>query len=147
MKIILREPISDLGSEGEVVDVALGYARNYLLPKGLAYPATEKFLRQFDEERERVRAKAEQARVAAQEVAERLQGFSVTLPVKASEEGTLFGSVSTGDITEKLEGEGFPVERKAVRLSQPLKELGIYDVQVELYPGVEAEIKVWVVKE
>jgi len=146
-EIILQRDVENLGEAGEVVEVRPGYARNYLLPQGLAVPATEGKLRQIREERMREREAAEQEREAARELADRLQGLSLTFEMLAGEAGQLFGSVSAQDISERLGEQGLDVDRKAILLEEPIKELGVYSVEVDLHAEVRPTVKVWVVAE
>lgn len=146
-EIILQEDVENLGATGEVVDVKPGYARNYLLPQGLALPATEGNLKRIHEERRREQRAEERVREAAEEKASKLSGRSITFHERAGEGGQLFGSVTAADICEQLETEGVPVDRTDVLLEEPIKELGVYSVAVDLHEDVQPEVKVWVVAE
>jgi large subunit ribosomal protein L9 len=147
MNVILREDVEKLGAAGEMVTVKDGYARNYLLPRGLAYPATEGNKKRLEaEQKSRVRrADAEVAR--AGEVAARLEAVSLSFTMKAGEGDKLFGSVTSHDIAERLKSEGYDIDKKAIELAEPIKALGVYKVPVRLHPDVKPEIRVWVVKE
>lgn len=147
VEVILRRRVGNLGDVGDVVDVKAGYARNYLLPQGLAYHATEENRRRLEEERDRALAEEARARERAETLAGRLEGESITFSMRAAEEGKLYGSVSPRDIASQLEEQGFPVEARQVRLVEPIKALGVYAVPVQLHPDVESSIKVWVIKE
>jgi len=147
MDVILRADVEKLGAAGEVVSVKDGYARNYLLPRGLAYPATDGNKRRLEAE-QKSRARRADAEVAkAGEVATRLETVSLSFSMKAGEGDKLFGSVTTHDIAERLKAEGFEVDKKAIDLPEPIKALGVYKVPVRLHPDVKPEIRVWVVKE
>lgn len=146
-ELILREDVENLGSAGDVVDVAPGYARNYLLPQGLALEASEGNLKRLEEERRRARRAEEREIAAAEELAAELEGRALTFNVRAGEEGTLFGSVTAADIVEKLAGEGIDVDRRRIELEEPIKELGVYRVTVDVHEEVRPELKVWVVAE
>lgn len=147
MDVILRENVDKLGAAGEVVSVKDGYARNYLLPRGLAYPATEGNKHRLEAE-SKSRARRADAEVAkAGEVAVRLEAVSLSFTMKAGEGDKLFGSVTTHDIAERLKAEGFDVDKKTVELAEPIKALGVYKVPVRLHPDVKPEVRVWVVKE
>jgi len=147
MDVILRENVDKLGAAGEVVSVKDGYARNYLLPRGLAYPATEGNKHRLEAE-SKSRARRADAEVAkASEVAARLEAVSLSFTMKAGEGDKLFGSVTTHDIAERLKAEGFDVDKKTVALAEPIKALGVYKVPVRLHPDVKPEVRVWVVKE
>lgn len=147
VELILREDVEDLGTAGEVVDVKPGYARNYLLPQGLAYRATEGNLRRLQEERSREERAAQRVRDKAAELSSRLDGQSVSFSVRAGEDGQLFGSVTASDVAERLQEKGLDVERQSVELEEPIKQLGVYTVPIDLHAEVRPEIKVWVVSE
>jgi len=139
--------VADLGSEGDVVAVADGYARNYLLPRKLAAPVTEATRRRLA----RIRAEREEARRKAVESAgalsKKLTGVSCTIAVKTSEDDKLYGSVSAADIVEALKEQGIELDRHALVMESPIKELGIFEIPVRLDPEVETALKVWVVEE
>ncbi|MCD6521547.1 50S ribosomal protein L9 [Candidatus Calescamantes bacterium] len=146
MKVILRENISKLGRIGDVVDVKPGYARNYLFPRGLALPATEGNLKKVEEEKRIREKKEEKIKEEARNLARKLQKKSITIPVQVGEEEQLFGSVTAQDIANALVQEGFPIDKKHVVLEEPIKALGIYNVEIKLHPEVSTTIRVWVVK-
>lgn len=147
MKIILRSNIEQLGNIGEVVNVAPGYARNYLIPQDKAYLATKGNLKRIEFDKKKANHLAEQETAAARKLAEKMKDISLTFTVKVSEEEQLYGSVSTTDIAAEMAKLGHDIERKRVLLDEPLKQLGVYTVGIRLHPEVETEIKVWVVKE
>jgi len=143
MKIVLTADVPKLGRRGQVVTVADGYARNYLLPKGLALEATPANLRRFEGEEKAAARRREREAAEARAVAERLEGVGLTIPAKAGEEGRLFGSVTAKDIAEKLEeASGVKVHRKSIELEEPLKSTGEYKVVVKLGPDITREITV-----
>lgn len=145
-EVLLMADVADLGSEGDVVKVSEGYARNYLLPRKLVAPvtaATRKRLEKIQKEREVVR-KAELE--AAKEMATKLEKVSCTIPVKAKDE-KLYGSVTVNDIADALKANGVQMDKQKILLAEPIKELGVFDVKVRLHADVEATIKVWVVEE
>ena len=147
MDVILREDVEKLGQAGQVVSVKDGYARNFLLPRGLAYPATDGNRRRLDAE-QRLRARKVEAEVSsARDVAAKLETVSLSFSMKAGEGDKLFGSVTASDIAERLEAEGVKVDRKHIELEEPIKALGVYKVPVRLHADVKPEIRVWVVKE
>ena len=147
MKIILMEDVPTLGRRGEVREVATGYARNYLLPKRLAVPATPANLQNLEHlTRHRERAEA-RARDEAQATAARIAGLALTVTTRASEDGRLYGSVSAQDVVEFLERQRIPVEKRRVLLEEPIKAVGEYRVPVRLHPEVTAELQVSVVRE
>lgn len=148
VKVILRQDLPKLGSAGDVVTVRPGYARNYLLPRGLAYEATERNLRILEEEKRRAEARARREYLEARRRAAQLEGVSLTFQARAGEESRLFGAITAGDIAKRLNEQGidFEVDRRQVELEEPIKALGVYSVPIRLHPDVRPEIKVWVVK-
>ncbi len=147
MDVILREAVENLGNPGDIVTVKDGYARNFLLPRGLAYQATDANRKKLDAERAR-RHKKQAAEVAgAGEIATRLEQVSITFTMKAGEGDKLFGSVTASDVAERLRAEGFSIDKKQVELAEPFKALGVYKVPVRLHPEVRPEVRVWVVRE
>ncbi|HXY68833.1 MAG TPA: 50S ribosomal protein L9 [Gemmatimonadales bacterium] len=147
MDVILREDVDKLGRTGEVVTVKDGYARNFLLPRGLAYPATDGNRRRLEAERKQQDRRVAAEVAGARDVAARLEAVSLSFSMKAGEGDKLFGSVTAGDIAERLAAEGLAVDRKAIELEEPIKALGVYKVPVRLHADVKPEIRVWVVKE
>jgi large subunit ribosomal protein L9 len=147
MDVILREDVEKLGHAGEVVTVKDGYARNFLLPRGLAYLATDGNRRRLDEEQRQRDRRAAAEVSGARGVAAKLEAVSLSFTMKAGEGDKLFGSVTAGDIAERLQAEGLQVDRKAVELEEPIKALGVYKVPIRLHADVKPEIRVWVVKE
>jgi large subunit ribosomal protein L9 len=147
MEIILRQGVENLGKPGDVVKVKAGYARNYLLPHGLAYEATPGNLKRIQQERERLDAAENERRNAAQGVAERLEQVSLTFSARVGEEGKLFGSVTASDIAAQLEAQGFHLEKRQIDLHEPIKALGVYRVPIRLHADVKPEVRVWVIKQ
>jgi large subunit ribosomal protein L9 len=147
MKIILREDIDNLGRRGDVVSVAAGYGRNFLLPKGKAYPFTPGNSRKVEAERHVLRVREAREKEEAEALAQKLSEISTTIVRKVGEQETLYGSVTNADVGEALEKEGFSIDRRRIVLEEPIKTVGIYTVPVRLHPEVTAEVKVWVVKE
>jgi len=147
MQVILRQQQDKLGEEGEVVTVKPGFARNYLIPRGIAYEATDANLRRIQMEKERAAKRAADEFGEARAEAKRLSGVSLTFNVRAGEEGRLFGSITTQDIADRLAEEGISIDRKKIELEEPLKALGVYSVPVHLHTEVRPELKVWVIKE
>ena len=147
MEVILREDVEKLGSRGQLVKVAPGYARNFLLPKRLAVAATEANKKIVEQERQAaLRREAKEAN-EAQELAKLLAPVSVTIMQKAGENDQLFGSVTSADIAAKLEEQKFHIERKKIVLHDPIKQLGEHTVTLKLHREVSVDIKVNVVKE
>jgi len=147
MEIILRQAVENLGKTGDVVKVKSGYARNYLLPHGLAYEATPGNLKRIQQERDRLEAAENERRTAAQTQAERLDAVSLTFSARVGEEGKLFGSVTAADIQQQLESQGFHIERRQIDLHEPIKALGVYRVPIRLHADVKPEVRVWVIKQ
>lgn len=146
-QLILRTDVADLGRAGEVVEVKPGYARNYLIPQGLAYSASEGSVRRLEGERQQAQLSVDRQKSRAEGLAADLEGRSVSFKVKAGEEGKLFGSVTTGDIAEQLASEGVTIDRRDIMLEEPIKELGVFRVPVRLHADVRPELTVWVVAE
>ncbi len=147
MKIVLRKDIETLGKIGEVVVVKDGYARNYLLPINLAFPATPNFFRVFEEEKKQLVKSTDKKRKTAEELALKLNTVSVTIPVKVGEEDKIFGSVTSQMISNALTEKGFTIEKNKISLDEQIKALGIFEVKINLFPEVNGVIKVWVVRE
>jgi large subunit ribosomal protein L9 len=146
-EVFLMADVANLGSEGEVVTVADGYARNYLLPKQLAAPVTEATRRRLVKlQGERVAAKLE-ATADARKQAKKLEGVSVTIAVKTVEGEKLYGSVGEVEIAAALKQQGFDIDRSQIGLSETIKELGVFEVIIKLQPEVDATIKAWIVEE
>ena len=147
MEVILREDVEKLGTRGQLVKVAPGYARNFLLPNRMAVPATEANKKIVEQERQaHLRKEAKLASEAA-DLAKLIGSVSVTISQKAGENDQLFGSVTTKDIVEALEKQGYTIERRKIALEEPIKTLGEFKVPVKLHREVTAEITVNVVKE
>ncbi|MCB0258674.1 MAG: 50S ribosomal protein L9 [Calditrichaeota bacterium] len=147
MKIILRQDYENLGNAGDVVKVKPGFARNYLLPKKIAYPAQPNYLRMIEEEKRQKEQRQRKEKKLAEAVAEKLSAVSVTISASVGEEDKMFGSVTSQDIADELAKQGYEIDRRKIVLEEPIKALGIYQVPIKLYSGVEANVKVWVVKE
>lgn len=147
MKLILQEDVKNLGKMGDVVNVAEGYARNFLIPKKLGVEANVKSIKALEHEKRKVEDKAKKIRNDAQGLAERLSGTALTLSAKAGEEEKLFGSITSMDIAEALKKEGFDIERKKILLDEPIKRLGTYSVGVKIHHDVTAQVQVNVIAE
>ncbi|HEY6222313.1 MAG TPA: 50S ribosomal protein L9 [Gemmatimonadales bacterium] len=147
MEIILREAVPHLGSAGDVVKVKDGYARNFLLPKGLAYPATEGNKKRIAFEAERIAKQRATEKQAAESEAARLAGLSLTFPMKVGEEDKLYGSVTAGDVQRRLEEQGIHVDKRKVDLPEPIRSLGEFKVGIKLHAEVRPEITIVVVQE
>ena len=147
MEVILRQAVEKLGNPGDVVSVSNGYARNFLLPRGVAYEATEGNKKRIAQEKARLEAAETTRRESAQDFAKRLEEVSITFAARVGEEGKLFGSVTTADIAQQLEAQGYHVEKRQIDLHEPIKALGVYRVPIKLHADVKPEIKVWVIKQ
>lgn len=145
MQVILKEDVPNLGRAGTVVNVKPGYGRNYLIPQSLAMLATPKSLKQFQHQKRVVGAKVEKLRKDAATVAERLKGYACTVARNAGDNDRLFGSVSSKDIAAVLADEGLEIARRQIDLPRPVKQLGIYPVDVRLHADIACQILVWVV--
>jgi large subunit ribosomal protein L9 len=147
MEVILREDIDKLGHRGQVVKVADGYARNYLLPKRLAVPATEANKKIIEQERQAHLRREAREKAEAEELAKLLDGVVVTIARKAGEQDQLFGSVTAQDISDALARQNFTIDRRKIQLEDPIKQLGEYQVSLRLHREVSASIGVHVVRE
>ena len=149
MKLILRKPVENLGEPGEIVDVAPGFGRNFLLPQGLAYEASEANVRRLEEEKVQAEERARRDYLEAKRRAAQLGNMSLTFHARAGEDGKLFGSVTAGDIADRASGSGldFKVEKRHVMLDEALKVLGASKVAIRLHSEVEVEIDVNVERE
>jgi large subunit ribosomal protein L9 len=147
MEVILRQTVENLGNPGDVVKVKNGFARNYLLPRGLAYEATPGNLKRIQQEKDRLEAAENTRKMSAQELAAKLEQVSLTFSARVGEEGKLFGSVTSTDIAHQLETQGFHLEKRQIDLHEPIKALGVYRVPIRLHAEVKPEIRVWVIKQ
>ena len=147
MKIILKENMDTLGLAGDVVDVAKGYARNYLIPKGMALEANARNIKLFETQKKKIEVKRLKVKEDAEQIKERLTGVTITISQKVGEEEKLYGSVTSMDIAAQLEQQGIVIDRKKISLDKPIKTLGEFEVPIKLYPKVLGTIKVVVVPE
>ena len=147
MKVILTQDMESLGLGGEIVNVAKGYARNYLVPRGMALEATEQNIKLTEQQRKNIEIKKIKAKEDALKIKEKLSAVSVTIAQKVGEEEKLYGSVTTMDIADQLEKQGITLERRRIILDKPIKSLGEFSVAVKLHPEVTAPIKVVVIPE
>jgi large subunit ribosomal protein L9 len=147
MEIILRQAVDNLGHPGDIVKVSNGFARNYLLPHGIAYEATPGNRKRIEQERQRLDAAEGTRRAAAEEMAKRLEEVQLSFSARVGEEGKLFGSVTAADIAQQLEAQGIHIERRTIDLHEPIRALGVYRVPVRLHADVKPELKVWVIKQ
>ena len=147
MEVILRTDVPKLGKAGDIVKVKDGFARNYLLPKGLAIPANQKTIKALENQRKIILAKAERERKKAQSLAEKLTGLTLTFYRKVIEGDRIYGSISAQDIVKALEEKGLSLERRFVLLDEPIKQLGTHEIPIRLGQGVEVKIKLEVIEE
>ena len=147
MEIILKQDIQNLGFKDDIITVKDGYARNYLIPKKLAYQATGGNLKRIEFEKHRAVQQAEREVEECRKLAEKIKDLSLTFQVKVGEEDKLYGSVTVADVADEATKQGFEIDRRRILLEEPIKQLGVYTIQVRLHPEVNAELKVWVVKE
>ena len=146
VELILIEDVAELGKLGDQVRVANGYARNYLLPRKLAVSVTPANFRRLEAKKLRMQQEHEQRVTVANALAEKIGQESVTIPVQASEEDKLYGSVTATHIAEALAENGITIDRHSVVLPEPIKELGVYSVDIALHADVQTTLKVWVVR-
>ncbi len=147
MKVILLKDVENLGNEGEVVTVADGYGRNYLIPREFAVEATKTSMEMLERRKEKEAKKAERELAAAQELKEKIENADVTITVKAGENGRLFGSVTNKDINESLTKQGIDVDRRKMQMDEPIREIGEKVVPIKLHKDVVAELNVKVISE
>ncbi len=147
MKVILRKEHEKLGEVGAVVDVKDGYARNYLIPNGVAYPASDGSMRALTEEKKQAERRKAKEMKASEKLAAELEKVSITLQMKVGEDEKLFGSVTAQMIAEALKEKNFDIDKRNINLEEPIKALGIYNVEVKLHQSVTGKVKVWVVRE
>jgi len=147
MKLILLEKVQSLGDEGNIVEVVDGYARDYLLPRKKAVPATASNMTVIEKIKKRRGQMMKDEVQQVRELAEKIEHISCTIPVQAGEDDRLYGSVTSADIAAVLQQEDIEVDKRKIVLEEPIKKLGIYTVDIHIYPEVSARLKVWVVKE
>ena len=147
MKVILRKNYEQLGKIGQVVNVKDGFALNFLIPRKIAYLATEGNIRALEEEKKQSLKKAAKELEAAQKLATELEKVSITIPVKVGEEEKIFGTVTAQMIADSLKEKGYDIDKRKIEISEPIKALGIYNIIVKLHQDVSATIKTWVVRE
>ena len=147
MKVILKADVKDLGRMGEVVNVKDGFARNYLVPQGLAAEANTKNVKALEHETKKIQEMAKKVKSGASGLAEQIAAAKVTIKAKAGEEDKLFGSVTSMDIADALKAEGIEIDKKKIHLDEPIKRLGDYAVTIKLHSEVSAQLNVQVVPE
>lgn len=147
MEVILRKEHEKLGAVGTKVVVKDGYARNYLIPRGIAYQATEGALRALDEEKKQAERRSTKELKSSEKISQELEKVSITIQMKVGEDEKLFGSVTSQMIADSLKEKGFDVDKRIIDLEEPIKALGIYNVNIKLHQNVTGKVKVWVVRE
>ncbi|MDD5006200.1 MAG: 50S ribosomal protein L9 [Candidatus Omnitrophica bacterium] len=145
MKVILRKDIEKLGKRGDIISIKDGFARNFLLPNGFALAATKDNVVKIEQEKKKIEQDKKTEKGKAQELAEKLKNFSCTIAAEANDDN-LYGSVTALEIAKALEEENIPVNKSDILLEQPIKKLGIYEVETKLHPEVSTKIKIWIVK-
>lgn len=146
MRIILLHDYETLGEAGLQVEVKDGFARNYLIPKGIALKASKENMKKFEEIAKQKKNKLARALKSSQELAEKLKTLSLTVPVKVGEDDKIFGSVTTQMIAEQLQEKGYEIDKRQVQLEEPIKALGIYDIPIRLHSEISTSVKLWVIK-
>lgn len=146
MEVILKQDVDKIGKYGQVVRVKDGFARNFLIPNGLATPKTASSLKKLEQEQQRKSLEIEKVKKEAEGLKAKLENLSLTLPVLTQQDDKLYGSISSVDLESALKEEGFAIDKNSIILDEPIRALGIYGIPVKLHPQVEAKIKVWVVK-
>ena len=147
MKVVLKQTIDRLGKPGDVVEVAAGYARNYLLPKGAALAATAANLKSIEAQKKKEQVQLDKERLEAEALAQQLTRTPLELAHRAGDTETLYGAVTAAEIAFALEEQGFVVDRRAIQLEEPLKSLGTYNIPIRLHPDVVAQLTVNVIRE
>lgn len=147
MKVILREDVTNKGRAGQIIEVKTGFARNYLLPQGLAYLANDANMKVYEHEKVQKAKQVEHQRGESLKLKEELEKISLTAVVKVGDDDQLFGSVTTQTIADLLAEKGYKFNHRKIQLDEPIKELGVFEAAVNLYQDVAATIKIWVVKE
>ncbi len=147
MKVILKENVESLGKAGDTLQVADGYARNYLIPRGLAIEESSKTMKALEQEKKQILRKAEREKKKGELLLEKMKDVTCTISRRVGEQEKLFGSVATKDIEKSLEDQGIEIDRKMIILEEPIKALGEFPVKIRLQPGMYAEIRVIVAAE
>ncbi|HED05772.1 MAG TPA: 50S ribosomal protein L9 [Ignavibacteria bacterium] len=147
MKVILRQNFESLGQVGDVIQVNNGYARNFLIPRKIAYAALEGNVRTLEAEKKILVKKRELDMRNAESLAAELEKISVTIPVQVGEEDKIFGSVTSQMIVDALEAKNYHLDKRKIEIDEPIKSLGIYGVSIKVHPNITAKVKVWVVRE
>lgn len=147
MKVILRRDIDNLGLMGELVAVKNGYARNYLIPRDLAYYASETAVKKLEAEKRQKAKRLANEKVNAEGIAFKISELQISIPMKVGEEGKLFGSVTPAMVSTELSKKGFEIDRRMISIDDNIKSLGVFDVKVKLHPEVISNLKIWVISD
>ena len=147
MQVILRQNVSKLGTIGEIVSVKMGYGRNYLIPRQLAYVASPGAIKALETEKKQYAVKMDKVKANAEVVAGQLADLQVSIPMQVGEEGRLFGSVTSQMIGQELDLRGFSVAKRNIIIEEPIKTLGVFEIKVKLHQDISAPLKVWVIAE
>ncbi len=147
MKVILKDDVKNLGSMGQVVDVADGFARNYLVPRGLAVEANTKNIKSLEHEKKVIQEKAKKIKSQVQDISEKISSMTIVIKAKVGEEGKLFGSVTSMDIAEQMKNEGIEIDKKKISLEEPIKRIGSYSVNIKMHPEIITQVNIQVVEE
>lgn len=146
MEVILKKDIDRIGKAGQIIKVKDGFARNFLIPNALALPVTAQNLKKLEEEKQRKVLQLDNIKKGAEQLKEKLERLSLTIPVLTHEEEKLYASITSIDLVSALKEEGFNIDKNSVVLAEPIESLGIYEVPLKLHPEVSAKLKVWIVK-
>ncbi len=146
MRIILLQDHEGLGNTGEQLEVKNGYARNFLIPRGLALKADKNNVKRFQEMARLKNLKKDKALKQSRELAEKLQALSLTVPVQVGEEDRVFGAVTSQEIAQQLKDKGYDIDKRQIMLEQPIKALGIFEIPIKLHSEITATVKLWVIK-
>lgn len=146
MEVILNKDVDKIGKAGTIVKVKDGFARNFLIPNGLAVQVTAGNIKKLEEEKQRKDLQLEKIKKGCSQLKERLENFSLTIPALAQEEDKLYGSITSQEIANFLAEEGFDIDKSSIVLDEPIKSLGIFEIPIKLHPEIQAKIKVWIVK-
>lgn len=147
MKVILKEDVKNLGKMGDIITVAEGHARNFLLPKKLAVEALTENIKALEHQKKTIQEKAKKVKNVSQDLANRISSLSLSIKAKAGEEEKIFGSITSMDIAAALKNEGIDIDRKKISLKEPIKRLGSYAVSIKIHPEITAQLNISVVPE
>jgi large subunit ribosomal protein L9 len=147
MKVILKEDVKNLGAMGQIVDVSVGYIRNFLSPRGLAVEANVKNIKSLEHQKRIIQEKAKKIKNQAQDLSAKISAMTLVIKTKSGEEGKLFGSVTSMDIAEALKNEGIEIDKKKIDIEEPIKRLGVYTVSLKLHSEIPTQVNVQVVEE